>query len=185
MRTHLLAAVAVVCTTVAACSAGIAGAPSPAPPVQTPQAASGPTAAAAPVSTDEPAATVPPEQVSTADYKTLAAALYKERAGIETEMETIANENAPPATRVQQINTELLPALRHLLGEAQAIQPEDAPAANLHQHLIASLQTTIAAYSDFATGFSQNDAAALARGRSELNAETQDLTIWVKGVPSL
>ena len=174
MRTQLLAAVALVCATATACGNGTAGTPAPTPPT-----AGSPTTAAAPVPTAEPTAAVPPEQVSTADYKVLAAALYKERAGIETQMETIANENAPAATRVQQITTQLLPALQHLLGEAQDIQPEDAPAANLHQHLIASLQTTIAAYQDFATGFTQNDAAALARGRSELTAETADLTLGV------
>lgn len=154
--TNLLAAVAV-CTAVMACG----GAPALAAPAQAPQ------------------------QVSTTDYKVLASALYKERAGIENQMTTIAQEQASAATRVQQINGQLLPALNHLLGEAQAIQPVDAPAADLHQHLITSLQTTIAAYQDFATGFTQNDAAALAKGRSELTAETQDLAIWVHGVPSL
>jgi hypothetical protein len=123
--------------------------------------------------------------VSTADYKVLAAALYRERAAIETQMTTLAKESAPAATRVAQIDSQLLPALEHLLSEAEVIQPEDATAANLHQHLLASLQTTIAAYQDLATGLAQNDAAAVARGRAELTAETQDLAIWVHGVPIL
>jgi hypothetical protein len=179
---HLLAALLTACAVATACG-GHDASPQAAPTAQT-GSTTIPTDARAAI-TDEPASTVPPEQVTTADYKVLAAGLYKERAAIDTQMTTLANESASASTRVEQINDQLLPALEHLLGEAEDIQPEDPTAANLHQHLLTSLQTTIAAYQDLATGLSDNDPAALARGRSELTNETQDLAIWVHGVPTL
>lgn len=125
------------------------------------------------------------QPLSTADYKVVAGVLYRERAAIDAEMTTLANENATAATRVQQINDNLLPELQRLQAAAEAAQPADPSVADLHRHLLNSLQLTISAYQDFAAGLAQNDTAALARGRSELTAQGQELAIWVHGVPTL
>jgi hypothetical protein len=127
-----------------------------------------------------------PQQLNTADYKEWAVQVYnQELTLIHQEQQTLANETAPAPTRATQITSQLLPQLQQLLGQAQAIQPVETSTAELHQHLINALQLMIAAYQDFATGFTQNDAAVLARGRSELTAEGQELGIWVHGVPQL
>lgn len=150
-----------------------------------PLPATNPAPAKNPTSVDDssPATQDPP--LSTADYKVVAAELYRARASIETEMTALSQESASAATRVTQINNKIIPDLQQLLTAAEAAQPADPAVADLHRHLLDSLQLTIAAYSDFATGLAQNDSAALARGRAELTAETQELAIWVHGVPEL
>lgn len=127
-----------------------------------------------------------PQSLSTAEYKEWAVQVYnQELTLIHQEQQTLANETAPATTRATQITQQLLPQLQRLLAEAQAVQPVDTSTADLHQHLVNALQLMIAAYQDFATGFTQNDAASLARGRSELTTEGQELGIWVHGVPQL
>jgi hypothetical protein len=125
------------------------------------------------------------QPLSTTDYEVVAGELYRDRAAAEQMMDTIARTPASAASRADAINNQLLPYLENLLTTAQAAQPADPGVASLHQHLINSLQLTIAAYHDLANGLVQNDAGALAQGRAELTAEGQELAIWVHGVPGL
>jgi hypothetical protein len=84
--------------------------------------------------------------LSTPDYKVVAAELYRTRASIETEMTTVAQESASAATQVAQIDSKLIPDLQQLLTAAEAAQPADPAVADLHRHLLNSLQLTIAAF---------------------------------------
>lgn len=193
---RLLFALLAVCAGAIACGTSAAGTP---PPTINTSAPAMPSAQPAPDTGSGPVPATPvqfttngdpdqnqPQQLSTAEYKSWAADLYnQELTLIHQEQQTLANETAPAATRAAQITNQLLPQLQRLLAQAQAVQPTDGSTADLHQHLINALQLMIAAYQDFATGLTQNDTAALARARSELTNEAQELGIWVHAVPQL
>jgi hypothetical protein len=186
IRSTTLLAILLLATGVAACGSHKDGfLPTPTAAHTNPAQASNPVSVSnpAPVVDSSPATQDPP--LSTPDYKVVAAQLYQARASIEKNMTILAQESAPAAMRVAQINNTILPDLQQLLTAAEAAQPADTTVADLHRHLLNSLQLTIAAYHDFATGLAQNDSIALTRGRAELTAEAQELAIWVHGVPEL
>lgn len=185
-RSTTLLAILLLATGVTACGSHEDGPlPTPTAAHTNPAQASNPVPASNPAPVGDSSPATQDQPLSTADYKVVAGELYRARASIETEMTTLAQESASAATRVAQIDNQLIPDLQRLLTAAEAAQPADPAVADLHRHLLNSLQLTIAAYRDLATGLAQNDRAALTHGRAELTAEAQELAIWVHGVPEL